>query len=45
MGPQMSPCIIGIKDGDLYATLAKEGRVINFPCEQGVHKYPLGIVN
>ena len=31
IGPQMSPYIICIKDGDSYASLAKEGRVINFP--------------
>ena len=45
MGPQMSPCIICRKDGDLYAILIKEGPVINFHCERGVHKYPVGMVN
>ena len=45
MSPQMSPCILCKKDGDSYATLAKKGRVTNFSCDHGVHKYPLGIVN
>ena len=45
MGLQMSPCILCRKDGDSYATLVKEGRVINFPYEHGVHKNPLGMVN
>ena len=45
MSPQMSPCILCKKNGDSYATLAKEGWVINFPYKHGVHKYPLGMVN
>ena len=45
MGPQMSHYIICRKDVDSYAILAKEGWVINFPCEHGVYKYPLGMVN
>ena len=45
IGPQMSPYLICRNDGDLHATLAKEGQIINFPYEHGVHKYPLGMVN
>ena len=45
MGSQMSPYILCRKDEDLYADLIKEGRVINFPCQHGIHKHLLGMVN
>ena len=35
MGPQMSSSILCRKDGDSYAILAKEGRVINFLMNTG----------
>ena len=45
IGPQISPCILWRKDGDSEAILRKEGFVMSLPCEQGVQKYPLGMVN